>query len=85
VSTTDWRTEAPIADDVSFLADAAISGVKKFAADNCFDLDGWDITLSKFAYHPVDSSSRTTQIAAYNALASVMATWHSAHIRPMET
>jgi hypothetical protein len=85
VSATDWRTEEPIDDDVSFLTDAAIEGINRFAKDNGINLDDWDITISRFAYHPVDSSARTTQIAAYNAFASAVGSWHSLRVSPIKT
>ena len=82
---TDWRTEKPIEDDVAFLTDAAIEGIKKFAKDNDLNLDEWDIAVSRFAYHPIDSSARTTQIAAYNAAASAFASWYSIRLGPKGT
>jgi hypothetical protein len=84
VTATDWRTEEPIEADVSFLAAAAADGVKKFAAENAIDLNEWDITVSRFAYHPVDYRVRTTETAAYNAAASAFASWWSARLRPSE-
>lgn len=85
VSATDWRTEETIDDDVSFLTDAAIDGIKRFASENAIDLDDWGITVSRFAYHPVDSSARTTQIATYNAIASALASWHTLRVGPIKT
>lgn len=81
VLATDWRTGEPIEDDVSLLAEAADAGVRRFAADYEVDLSEWDITVSRLAYHPVDSSPLTTQIAAYNAIASALASWHSTRLR----
>jgi len=75
VLATDWRTEAKIDSDVTYLAASAIEGVKRFAAEHSVDLNEWDVTISKFAYHPVDSGGRVTQIAAFNAIASAMASW----------
>lgn len=85
VSATDWRTEENIADNVQFLTDAAIEGIYRFAKENEINLDDWDITLSRFLYHPVDANPHTTRIAAYNAIASALATWQSTYVRMIDT
>ena len=77
---TDWRTDEEIDDDISYLADASIAGIKRFADNNAINLQEWDVTVSKFAYHPVDSGRLTVQIAAYNAFASAWASWNQLQI-----
>ena len=71
----DRRTGELIEDDVSWLADAAIQGVKRFASENSVNLDDWEVEVSDFAYHPTDSAAFTTEIAAYNAIASAIGSW----------
>ena len=75
-SPTDWRTDQEINDDISYLEDAAIAGIRQFAEEHGIRLTEWDITVSKFAYHPSDSGTLTTQIAGYNAFASAWASWN---------
>ncbi|MEM8779110.1 MAG: hypothetical protein AAGF26_09605 [Cyanobacteria bacterium P01_G01_bin.49] len=82
---TDWITEELIDDDIKFLIEGATEGIKRFAAENSFNLDDWDITVTKFAYHPVDSKQRTVQIAAYNAIAVALASWRSLYVQPAES
>ena len=81
VIASDWRTEKPIADDITFLTNAAITGVKKFCSEYEIDIAEWDIDISRFAYHPVDSGPLTTQIAAYNAMASAFSSWNGGTTR----
>ncbi len=72
---TDWRTQEPIDDDAGFLQDTAQKAVVRFAEYNLVELTAWDITIDRFAYHPVDSDPKGTHDSAYNALASAFASW----------
>lgn len=74
IQLTDWKTNARI-DDAEFLMDAASSAVLSFAATNLIDLKFWDITISRFAYHPADTSPQSTHNAVYNSLAAAFAQW----------
>lgn len=81
IKPTSWFTGDPIEDDIDFLKSAAIEGLNRFATENAIELNKWDITVSNFAYHPVDSWAKTTQVAAYNAIA----TWYSTYTHPCES
>ena len=75
IKLNDWRTLDTIDDDAEFLRDAAQKAIVRFAEHNLVDLPAWDITIDRFAYHPVDSGPKGTYDAVYNALASAFASW----------
>ncbi|MEM8504302.1 MAG: hypothetical protein AAF716_14255 [Cyanobacteria bacterium P01_D01_bin.1] len=74
ISLTQYRTGDPIDDEGAFLREYATKAIERYEIDHG-DLSEWDISVYDFAYHPVDTSPRTTCIAVYNALVSAFSAW----------
>ena len=76
VTPTDYRRDRSFeADVIAPYADAAKEGIERFAAESGIDLNEWDVTVSEFAYHEVDSAETMFKIAGFNAAASAFASW----------
>ena len=76
IQLTDWKTNKPIEENIGYLANEAFKGLQAFAEEHHIDLENFSITLSKFAYHPVDSAAKTFRKAGYLAFAAAWQTWH---------
>jgi len=83
VRLTTFRTQELIDDDADYLREYALKAVDRFANDHG-DLAEWDIEIYDFAYHPVDTSPRTTYVAVYNALVSAFSAWRIRLSEPTE-
>lgn len=68
VQPTNYFDQTEITDDIDWMVDAAKQGIQEWAEAHAFDLSGYDLILSAFAYHPVDSHSKVFYIAAKSAL-----------------
>lgn len=84
ISLTQYRSGEPIDDDGAFLREYATKAIDRYEADHG-DLSEWDISVYDFAYHPVDTSPRTTCVAVYNALVSAFSAWAITFSAPTES
>lgn len=84
VRLTAYRTQELIDDDAEYLREYALKALSRFADDHG-DLSDWDIEIYDFAYHPVDTSPRTTYVAVYNALVSAFSAWRIRMSEPTDS
>jgi len=62
-------------DDIDIYAAEARKGVLEYATEHQIDLAAFDITLSQFVIHDVDSRPFLYYLAGRNALQSAIAAW----------
>lgn len=75
VQPTNYFGQTEITDDMDWMVSAARQGIQEWAEAHAFDLSKYDLTLSAFAYHPVDSHSKVFYIAAKGALQAAVQAW----------
>ena len=66
----DWKTKDQIEEDIAYLTDAALVGIRGYVDEQSIDLLEFKVTLSEFAYHPVDSDPLTFELTAYQAMSA---------------
>ncbi|MFO1019186.1 MAG: hypothetical protein U0903_00580 [Planctomycetales bacterium] len=64
-------------EDLASSAEAAVEGIRQWAADANVNLDQWDILIDRFFFHDVDSFDKIFHTAAYSAVQGAFATWNT--------
>ncbi len=75
VQPTNYFGQTEITDDMDWMVRAAKQGIQEWAEEHSFDLAHYDLILSAFAYHPVDSRGQVFFIAAKGALQAAVQAW----------
>jgi hypothetical protein len=84
VEPTDWRTgeKLEFADEIGPFASEAIRGVREVAERYGIRLDEFDVVLSHFVYHPVDSAPFCYYQTGKSAFRSALEAWSCCDLTP---
>lgn len=74
VPTCRWTKE--LLTEIDHLIDQALAGIKDAAQQHNVSLDDFDILLTEFAYHSVDSYAPCYYQAAKSALRAALESWY---------
>lgn len=74
VDLSEKGTKAPLKGQ-EWMAEAALQGVQELASEHQIDLSRFDVVLSEFMWHPVDSHSKCYHQAGRSAMRSALEAW----------